>query len=118
MIIQKIKEIPIGTVIPKPQSKHDFTISHWGIRRSQEALIYNIPNQKNPDKPFKKGVTIEEFKHASEHLVQHGDFTRKWFNKHLEACAYEGGCNFTTIGGIFVLIGIAKYTSTGTYLKI
>jgi hypothetical protein len=27
----------------------------------------------------------------------------------MTACAKEGGCNFTTIGGVFEVLGYAKY---------
>jgi len=37
-----------------------------------------------------------------------------WFDQYLSKCAAEGGCNFTTIGGIFILLGEAYYAGPGT----
>jgi hypothetical protein len=61
MIIQKIKTIKPGTIIPKPEAKKDFIVKGWGTRRGEPALIYLIPNHNYPDKPFQKGITISEF---------------------------------------------------------
>ena len=117
VIIQKIKEIPIGTVIPKPKAKSDFLICDWGTRRGKEALIYSIPNHKNPSKPIKKGVNVDEFNLAFNQLMLYGNFNREWFDDKLKKCSNEGGCNFTTIGGIFVLLGLASYSSPASYIK-
>ncbi len=100
-----------GTVIPKPQATADFTIKGWGKRRREVAIIYRIPNLKG-GKAYEKGITVSELKSAFSQLVARGTFERKWFNTHLSACAKEGGCNFTTIGGIFELPGYASYKST------
>ncbi|WP_297338715.1 hypothetical protein [Pseudophaeobacter sp.] len=109
-----IKEIPVGTLIPKPKSGQA-EIARWGIRRRSPALIYQIPNHQIPTNPHKKGVTIEEFRKAFEQLMQSGEFKRSWFEDHLPACRKEGSCNFTTIGGIFSLIGLSEYAGPGRY---
>ena len=117
MIIERIKnEICPGDVIPKPKAKQDFKVKGWGKRRNKEALIYTIPNHKTPEKPYEKGVNLDEIIFAYEHLLKQGDFTRDWFNKNLSSCAKEGGCNFTTIGGVFELLGLVRYFKRGTYL--
>ncbi len=119
MIIEDIrKRIKPGQVILKPEAKADFKVKAWGKRRSESALIYTIPNHKNPAKPYEKGITESEFIKAFEQLNNTGEFSRSWFNTHLEDCAKEGGCNFTTIGGIFELLEKAKYTSKGIYKKV
>jgi hypothetical protein len=41
-----------------------------------------------------------------------------WFDHSMTVCAKEGGCNFTTMGGIFVLLGYAKYSDRGVYRPI
>ncbi|MBL4871168.1 MAG: hypothetical protein JKX72_09465 [Robiginitomaculum sp.] len=119
MIINKIKmTIKDGTVIPKPSAKAEFTVKGWGKRRSSSALIYHIPNHNNPNKPYQKGITEEEFTIAYVNLTKTGELTRTWFNQTLPACAKEGGCNFTTIGGIFELLNIARYEANGVYKYI
>jgi len=119
MIVDKIKaNIPPMTIIPKPKAKSDFIVKGWGKRREENALIYKIPNNKNPKRPYEKGITESEWTLAYNQLKKTGDFTRDWFNENLPACAKEGSCNFTKIGGIFEKLELAKYTSDGIYKKI
>lgn len=116
MIADRIHEsIFSGTVIPKPEAKSDFYVKAWGKRRGEAALVYCIPNHGNPAKPHEKGVTESEFEKAFAELKRSGEFTRAWFDKHLPNCAKEGSCNYTTIGGIFELLGEAAYSSRGVY---
>jgi hypothetical protein len=114
-LIQLIRTLPPETVIPKPEAHGDFVVKEMGRRADQDALIYKIPNHKTPSKPYQKGVTISEWESAYEHLVSTGKLTRQWFDVSLPRCGREGGCNFTTIGGIFSLLGIARYDGHGVY---
>ena len=119
MIINRVREkIISGMVIPKPDAKADFIIKGWGKRRSSIALIYLIPNHNKPENPYQKGITEQEFEDAYTNLIVSGEFTREWFNKNLIKCSKEGSCNFTTIGGIFELLGVAKYSDRGIYKEI
>lgn len=116
MIVERIKDaISFGTVIPKPEAKADFLVKGWGKRRGEPALIYLIPNHSDASKPHQKGITESEFEKAFSELLSSGAFTRHWFNQHLSNCAKEGACNFTTIGGIFDLLGEAVYLGRGAY---
>ena len=118
MIEDKIrKTVSLGTVIPKPEANGDFIVKAWGTRRGETALVYTIPNHGNPAKPHQKGVTVSEFRQAFAELEKSGEFTHTWFNKHLSDCAKEGACNYTTIGGIFELLGEARYSSRGVYKR-
>lgn len=112
---QRIEAMSIGSAIPKPKSSDSSRFVGWGVRRSERAVIYAMPNHKNPSKPHKKGVTLNELEKAYEHLVNNGSFTREWFNANMPGCRREGACNFTTIGGLFELVGVARYAGTGTY---
>lgn len=117
MLIESLKKLQQGTVIPKPEAIADFKIKGWGRRRSEPALIYWIPNHKTPSKPLAKGVTISEFERAYAEITTNGQLTRTWFNSSLASCSREGGCNFTTIGGIFELLELARYAGRGTYVR-
>jgi len=117
-ILDKIKvEIKDQSVIPKPETKNDFIVKGWGRRRGENALIYQIPNHQNPERPYEKGITESEWVRAYNQLMKTGYFDREWFDKNLPACSREGGCNFTTIGGIFVVLKLAKYAHRGVYEK-
>lgn len=118
MIVNRVREhIVSGMTIPKPDAKADFRIKGWGKRRGNPALIYFIPNHKTPENPYQKGITEQELEDAYTSLIASGKFTREWFHKNLSECAFEGGCNFTTIGGIFELLGVARYSNRGVYLR-
>ena len=119
MIYERIiQAAPPGTVIPKPAAKANFLVKGTGTRRGERALIYTIPNHKNPDKPYQKGITATEIERAYQQLITSGRFNRDWFNRYLPGCSKEGGCNFTTIGGLFILLGVAKYAGSGEYWKV
>jgi hypothetical protein len=112
------EKVAPGTVIPKPQAHADFVVKGWGKRRGERALIFSIPNHSKPSTPHEIGVTSSEWEKAFEYLMSSGEFSRKWFDRYLTACAKEGSCNFTTIGGIFELLGHAKYYDRGVYRLI
>lgn len=119
MIIGLInKNIKPGIVIPKPRARSDFIVKGWGIRRGETALIYYIPNNSNPEKPYQKGITISEFEIAYRQLIENDEFNHQWFAYSLYDCCKEGSCNFTTIGGIFELLGLAFYSEIGVYSKL
>jgi hypothetical protein len=115
-ILTKIEDVlRPGHVIPKPQATSDFVVKGWGTRRNDRALVYTIPNHKTPARPYEKGVTISEWRQAFEQLTKTGSFSRRWFEAEMAACAKEGGCNFTTIGGVFEALGYATY-ERGVYV--
>ena len=119
MIFERVlKMAPSGTVIPKPAAKQPFKVKGVGTRRGEPALIYYVPNHKNPKKPNQKGINISEIETAYKQLVSNGTFTREWFRNNMPACNAEGGCNFTTIGGFFILLGEAEYIGNGEYRRL
>lgn len=101
-----------GTVIPKPQVRSDFIVKGFGERRGEVALVYLIHNHRNPSRPYEKGLAASELEASFAQLRSTGTFTRGWFDGSLPACAKEGGCNFTSIGGIFELLGEARYAGS------
>ena len=118
MLEKRIKSVaPPGTKIPKPTARSAFRVKGDGMRRGEPALIYTIPNHSDPAKPHEKGVTYTELERAYAQLHQTGSLPSAWFQRHLPACYTDGSCNFTTIGGLFELLGEAKYQSRGVYVK-
>jgi hypothetical protein len=119
MVIDRVFKIaPPGAVIPKPFATRQFHVVRMGKRRRERALIYSIPNKKRPRYPYEKGVTASEFKKAYDQLITTGQLTRSWFKKKFPACEAEGPCNFTTVGGLFILLGKAMYVTRGVYHRI
>lgn len=118
MLLNQILRIaPPGTAIPKPSATGKYLVKGRGKRRGEDALVYFIPNRSDNDKPHEKGITASEFEQAYSRLNKTGLLTRKWFKNQLSACDAEGTCNFTTVGGIFTLMGEATYAGPGTYRK-
>lgn len=117
MLIEGIKLLKQGTVIPKPDATAEFKIKGWGVRRGEQALIYSIPNHRSPTKNLEKGITVSEFELCYVEIMSSKLLTRAWFNSNLSRCAKEGSCNFTTIGGILQLLGLAQYAGRGSYVS-
>ena len=118
-IIDRLEaEVAPGRLIPKPETDRKYRVKGWGRRRGERALIYFIPNREDESKPHQKGVTVSEWKRASEQLVSTGELRHSWFKSALPECHGEGSCNFTTIGGVLVLLGLAVRHERGVYRKV
>ena len=110
-IVNRIKEeIALGTVI-----HNQWKMKGCGIRRGKDALIYTMPGGRERDR--EKGINESEWNRAYNELMTTGCFRRSWFEKNMEDCNREGGCNFKAIGGVFSIMGIARYGGKGAYLK-
>ncbi len=110
MIFDRILRVaPPGTIIPKPEAEGGFIIKGVGVRRGERAIIYRVPNHKRPEKPCEKGINASELQAAYNELLASGHLTRQWFREHLPKCDNEGSCNFTSVGGMFELLGEAVY---------
>jgi hypothetical protein len=116
MVIDRIlNELPPGTVIPKPSAERLFTMTGEGTVRGEGGVFYTIPNRKNPNKLRQKGIAGSQLEKAFRHLQQTGKLTKKWWNENVRHSDNEGGCNFTTVGGLLALLGEAEYSERGVY---
>ena len=106
------KFVQPGTPIRKPKSI--CTVKGWGERREEPALVYQIRGVRGV---HEKGIMESEWVKAFAQLTRTGELTRDWFNDKLVDCRKEGGCNFTTIGGVFELLGVAVFSHRGCYRK-
>lgn len=107
-----------NSIIPKPMSNNIFRVLRNGKRRGCAAVIYSIPNHKDKNKYYEKGITLLEFSSVLEEIRKNGFITRSWFNRNLPACAKEGSCNFTSLCGILELLGYVKYAGYGKYIGV
>lgn len=115
-IVERVAQVaPPGTVIPKPGTSEIYRVKGWGKRRGEEALIYLIPKRTDPSRPYEKGVTRSELIAAHQQLLSGGELSRAWYQQHFPDSARQAPCNFTTIGGLFQLLGLARY-ERGLYL--
>jgi hypothetical protein len=114
--IRRLAQRHAGREVPKPEAKAPFLIKGMGKRKGEDALIYIIPSHTG-SRPHEKGITMSEFTSAISELRNSGELTRAWFNQNLHRCANEGSCNFTSIGGIFELLGLVVYAERGRYVS-
>ena len=99
-IISRIEyEILPRTVILKPQTDGEHRVMGWGVR------------------PYAKGMTVSDWEQAYEQLMSTGTLEHSWFKPAMAECSKSGPCNFTMIGGVFALLGIAVCHGRGVYRK-
>ena len=118
VIIDRIEtEILPRTIIPKPRTEEGHRVMGWRVRRDERALVYSIPNRRNPSRPYAKGVTVSDWEQAHEQLMATGSLEYSWFKSAMAECCKIGACNFTMIGRVFMLLGIAVRHGRGVYRK-
>jgi hypothetical protein len=52
------------------------------------------------------------------HLCRTGEIGKSWWVEHVAASDSEGGCNFTTFGGLMFLLGEAERAGRGRYRRV
>ena len=119
MIIELIKrKVPPGTTIPKPQSKKVYLVIGWkNNRQGEDVLEYSIPTKSGTGKRSRKTIPSSVFEAAHETLCSKGQITKDWFANTFPKVDASGGCNFTTLGGIFEILKLVKRTSRGVYRR-
>jgi hypothetical protein len=112
--VKLLKSLPVGTVIPKPQAIGEFRIKGWVDSPDGEALTYVIPSHTDP---FEK-ISTRRIRLAFRRLISTGELTRSWFKTTALKNTDEGGYNFTSVGGLFCLLGFAEYVvGSATYRR-
>ena len=118
-MLSKIKQTVLpGVAIPKPVSKEVYLVVGWGRSRGEEALVYELPPKPNTKKASRKRLPASVFDAADKEFQQNGQITRTWFQTNFPAVDADGDCNFTTLGGVFELLGRAVYAVPGIYKKL
>ena len=117
-ILNRIKKVAVaGTVIPKPMSSQGYVVVGWGISRGEEALVYRIPTKTGAGKASTKRVPSSVFEAADAVLAATGEITHSWFATAFPQVHADGACNFTTLGGVFELLGEVVYAEPGRYRR-
>src|ERR1017187_2252716 len=106
---QALKRLPIGTSIPKVESTKNYQIKAWYYKDGEEQFSYTVANKAFP---------VSWICGCFEELRKTGELRTAWFRESFYDGEDLGGCNFTTIGGLFILIGIAKRARKGLYVSI
>ena len=119
MTLSQIKQTVFpGVIIPKPLSKQVYVVVGWGRSRGEEALVYRLPPKPNTKKASTKRIPASVFEEANKELRGTGQITRVWFQRSFPVVDADGDCNFTTLGGVFELLGRAVYARPGVYKKV
>jgi hypothetical protein len=106
---QALKCLPIGTSIPKVESTRNHQIKDWSFKGTKESFSYTVAS---------KSMRVSWIRGCFEELGKTGELRTAWFRESFYDGEDLGGCNFTTIGGLFILIGIAKRARKGLYVSI
>lgn len=94
------------TPVPKPNGETILTMSD---KIGQDRFQYTLGEDR------KKSIPFATLFGCYEKLTTDGELKRQWFATEFKAEHSSSPCNFTTIGGIFVKMGIAEYFGNGIY---
>ena len=118
-IIDRLEaEIVAGRLIPKPETDGEYGVKGWGneARRTGSGLLHSeLQGQVEAPPEGRDSIGVEARIRATgvDRELRHS-----WFKAALPACYGEGSCNFTTIGGVFVMLGVAVRDGRGAYRKV
>ena len=108
MVISEIKKLPPNTEVKKPNS-----IAYTdGWSENAEGLRYKFGSMRT------KIVRVKLFEMALVELRATSQLTRGWFKTTFPKEQKSAPCNFTTIGGVFELLGLVKYAGSGKYVIV
>ena len=95
-------------VIEKPRSKSQ--LLGMCEKKGEPALGYQLPSTT-------KKVTITEFLAAYEELKKNSFINHSWYTKRFSNIDGNSPCNFTTVGAVFVKLGLAEYSKNKYWKK-
>ena len=100
-LFNRCGQIPTGTTIhiTRVKGKYRF-IGIRPHRKKNKAIIYSIPNRKNPRTPNFKGFQSKEADEAWAQLIKRKKISRKWFERYLPELVSEGPCYWSAFYGI------------------
>ncbi len=116
MLIDRIAKLAAGTKLPKPESKRTYTIKEVGIKDGERAVAYTIPRKDGAKST--KWITNSQLEAAYAELCRVGEIAKSWWTEHIAHGRDDGGCNFTTFGGLLILLGEAERIGRGKYRRV
>ena len=102
-----------NTVIPKPHTN----------TRILKIAVTNINGEDKDGFSYSVGISEEKavpfdtLYAAYQRLIGTGILLRAWYNETFPKEAANRPCNFTTIGGVFVVLGFAEHMGNGVYRR-
>jgi hypothetical protein len=113
VLIDRIAEIPQGTQIPKPSSTRNYTLKEVGVRGDARVVAFSIPRKNG--KRETKLITEEQLEKAYSHFKATGSIDKAWWKANVSLKEDEGGCTFTSFGGLLIVLGEAERAGRGKY---
>lgn len=102
-------------VVPKPQSSETYRLLRVGESRGERAVVYELPKRPKSKRASTKRIPLSAFEKCARQLSATRSLTRKWFADQYPELEVDGTCNFTTLGGVLELLGLARYSGPGEY---
>lgn len=116
--LQELKDAVVelyknNTPIPKPNtSARILKVAVANIHgEEKDSFYYSIGSSK------KKPVPFDTLYAAYQRLTETGTFSRAWYKETFPVEVADCPCNFTTIGGVFIVLGFAEYMENGVYRR-
>ena len=104
----RLKQLKPGAAIPKPRSGRPYRVKGWFVRDGEEWLAYSVAD---------KSIPVEWIRQSFAQLVTTGELRTRWFRSTFYEGRDRGGCNFTTVGGLFCKVNLAEYAGPGLYVR-
>ncbi len=102
-------------IVPKPQSTETYRLVRIGKSRGARALVYELPKRPESKRVSTKRIPLPVIEECAHRLFCTGSIKRTWFAEHYPQLESDGTCNFTTVGGVLQLLGLARYSGLGEY---
>ncbi|MCI6952658.1 MAG: hypothetical protein MR839_01975 [Spirochaetia bacterium] len=116
--LQELKDAVVelyknNTLIPKPNtSARILKIAVANIHGEEKDSFYYLIGSSRT-----KAVPFDTLYAAYQRLTETGTFSRAWYRETFPAEARSRPCNFSTIGGVLVVLGFAEYMKNGVYRR-
>ena len=103
-----------NTPIPKTEDRYTYILKVsvgeiYGEKK--DSFYYPVGSSKE------KAVPFDTLYAAYQRLIGTGIFSRAWYKETFPAEERSRPCNFTTIGGVFVVLGFAEHMGNGVYRR-
>ena len=117
--LQELKDAVVelyknNTPIPKTKDMYTYILKVAVAKiygEKKDSFYYSIGSSRTKAVPF--GTLYA----AYQRLTETGTFSRTWYKETFPAEARSRPCNFTTIGGVLVVLGFAEYMENGVYRR-
>ena len=117
--LQELKDAVVelyknNTPIPKTKDMYTYILKVAVAKicgEKKDSFYYSIGSSSI------KAVPFDTLYAAYQRLTETGTFSRAWYKETFPVEVADCPCNFTTIGGVLVVLGFAEYMKNGVYRR-